>query len=165
MAGIESLKPQKVSEETLYKTALTKAMALCSRREYCIDDIRTKLHSWSVSESDSQKILKNLIRENFINESRYAESFVKDKFRYNKWGRIKISAHLKAKRLPSEIIRNALLSLDDELYIKSLREIIQAHRKSIKAKNQYEMKGKLLRYGLSKGFESELLYEILNVSE
>ncbi|MCU0472743.1 MAG: RecX family transcriptional regulator [Bacteroidales bacterium] len=151
-----------MSEESLYKTALAKAMALCSRREYCTEDIRTKLHSWGVAYSDSQKILRTLIKENFINETRYAESFVKDKFRYNKWGKIQIAAHLKVKRLPAEIIRNALDSIDNELYIKTLRELINSYRRNIKAKNQYDLKGKLLRYGLSKGFESEILYDILN---
>lgn len=151
-----------MNEKSLYKTALSKTMALCSRREYCKDDISTKLQSWGVSEIDSEKIIRELIKENFINEFRYAESFVKDKFRYNKWGKIKISAHLKTKRLPTEIVRNALNSIDNELYIKTIRELILTHRRSVKSKNQYDLKGKLLRHGLSKGFESEILYEILN---
>jgi regulatory protein len=151
-----------MSEESLYKTALAKAMALCSRREYCVEDIRSKLQAWGVDQSDSHKILMALIKENFINETRYAESFVKDKFRYNKWGRIQIAAHLKAKKLPSEIIRNALDSIDKELYINTLRELINSHRRHIKAKNQYDLKGKLFRYGLSKGFESGILYDLLN---
>ena len=151
-----------MGEESLYKTALAKAMALCSRREYCTEDIRSKLRSWGVSPGDTQKILRVLIKENFINETRYAESFVKDKFRYNKWGRIQIAAHLNARKVPSEIIRHALDSIDEESYINTLRELINSHRKHIKAKNQYDLKGKLLRYGLSKGFESGILYDILN---
>jgi len=154
-----------MSEESLYKNALSKAMALCSRREYCTEDIRAKLQQWEVSGSDSQKILMTLINENFINEIRFAEAFVKDKFRYNKWGKIQITTHLKAKRLPSEIIKAALDSIDNELYIKTIRELINTHRINIKAKNQYELKGKLLRYGLSKGFESEILYNILNEND
>jgi regulatory protein len=151
-----------MAENTLYKIALTKAMALCSRREYCSEDIRAKLQSWSVSEKDAEKIISALIKENFLNEARYSEAFVKDKFRYNKWGRVKIAAHLKAKSIPGELIRSALDSIDDELYRNTLKELIASHRKSVKAKNQYDLKGKLLRYGLSKGFESSLLYDILN---
>lgn len=149
----------------LYKIALSKAMALCSQREYCIEDIFAKLQAWGVGESDSQKIIRSLIHDNFINEIRYAESFVKDKFRYNKWGKIKIVAHLKVKKLPAEIIRKALDSLDKEVYVKTLRDLINSHRKGVKAKNQYDLKGKLLRYGLSKGFESDLLYDILNTPD
>lgn len=151
-----------MAENTLYKIALTKAMALCSRREYCSDDILARLQSWSVSEKDAEKIISALIKENFLNEARYSEAFVKDKFRYNKWGRVKIAAHLKAKSIPGELIRSALDSIDDELYRNTLKELIASHRKSVKAKNQYDLKGKLLRYGLSKGFESSLLYDLLN---
>lgn len=151
-----------MAESTLYKTALSKAMALCSHREYCTNDIRTKLVSWGLGDEDSEKILNTLIRENFINESRYSEAFVKDKFNYNKWGRVKIASNLKLKSIPPEVIKQALECIDDELYIKSMKEIVFSHRKGIKANNQFDLKGKLLRYGLSKGFESHLLYDILN---
>jgi regulatory protein len=151
-----------MSENELFKTALTKAMALCSHREYCCEDIRVKLNSWSVGERDAEKILVNLIKENFINEKRYSEAFVKDKFRYNKWGKVKIRANLRMKKIPSDVINSALNSIDNELYKKTLEELLTIHRRSVKVKNQYDLKGKLLRYGLSKGFESELLYDILS---
>lgn len=154
-----------MADSTLYKTALTKAMAICSRSEHCPDDIRSKLQLWGVGETDIVRIISELTRENFINEKRYAEAFVKDKFRYNKWGKVKIRAGLKMKKIPGEIIKTALDSIDDETYRKTIEDLISVHRRSVKAKNQYDLKGKLLRYGLSKGFESELLYNILSVSE
>jgi regulatory protein len=151
-----------MAEETLYKASLSKTMALCSRREYCPEDIRIKLQSWGVSDDDAGRVIDVLINENFLNENRYAEAFVKDKFNYNKWGKVKINAHLKMKKIPTGIIRNALGCIDDELYRKTLIDLIEFHRRTIKAKNQYDLKGKLLRYGLSKGFESELLYNIIS---
>ena len=151
-----------MSEKALFKIALEKAMAQCSRREYCSDDIRNKLSLWGVDNDDIGKILRILISDNFINEPRFATAFVRDKFKYNKWGKVKISAHLRGKKVPQDIISSALESIDNDLYIKLLRELIEAHRKSVKAKNQYDLKAKLLRYGLSKGFESNLLYDILN---
>ena len=151
-----------MSEKVLFKIALEKAMAQCSRREYCSDDIRNKLSLWGVDNDDIGKILRILISDNFINEPRYATAFVRDKFKYNKWGKVKISAHLRGKKVPQDIISSALDSIDNDLYIKLLRELIEAHRKSVKAKNQYDLKAKLLRYGLSKGFESSLVYDILN---
>jgi|ERR1035437_2364363 regulatory protein len=151
-----------MSEKALFKIALEKAMAQCSRREYCSDDIHNKLSLWGVDNDDIGKILRILISDNFINEPRYATAFVRDKFKYNKWGKVKISAHLRGKKVPQDIISSALDSIDNNLYIKLLRELIEAHRKSVKAKNQYDLKAKLLRYGLSKGFESNLLYDILN---
>jgi len=151
-----------MSENTLYKTALARAMAHCSRREYCIDDIRKKLQAWEVNNRDSEKIISVLIKENFINESRYAIAYVRDKFKYNKWGKVKIAAHLKSRKIPHDLINSALDIIDNESYIKFLKELIQGHRKTVRAKNQYDLKAKLLRYGLSKGFESSLLYDILN---
>ena len=151
-----------MSENELYKTALNKAMAQCSKREYCCNDIRAKLELWGVGNNDSERIVSILIKENFINESRFATAFVRDKFNYNKWGKIKIASFLKIKKIPSDIIRSALDSIDPSAYTKVLRELIAVHRRNVKAKNKYDLKGKLLRYGLSKGFESSLLYDLLN---
>jgi len=151
-----------MSENTLSGTAQTKAMALCSRREYCSEDIRGKLLLWGVRDDDTEKIISILVMENFLNEIRYATAFVKDKFNYNKWGKIKIEVHLKAKKIPGDIIKKAFDTIDNDLYIKTLNDLISAHRRFVKAKNQYDLKAKLLRYGLSKGFESNLLYDILN---
>jgi len=154
-----------MSESMLYKTAFKKVMAMCSKREYCCEDIRNKLISWGVTRSDTEKVIDNLIKENFINEKRFATAFVNDKFNYNKWGKIKIAAHLRHRNLTGDIIREALDSIDYDIYTKALKDLIASHRRSVKAKNQYDLKVKLLRYGLSKGFESSLLYEVLNESE
>jgi regulatory protein len=154
-----------MAESTLFNISLSKAMALCSRREYCADDILIKLKSWGVDDLHSEKIIDTLVREKFIDEVRYAAAFARDKFTYNKWGRIKISAHLKSKRIPLTVIRAAIESIDDDLYIKTLRDLLSSHRRVIKAKNQYDLKGKLLRYGLSKGFENGLLFDLLNETE
>ena len=149
-------------ESALIKTALNKTMALCASREYCSEDIRMKLDSWGLNSYDAESVISTLINENFINDQRYAEAFVKDKYRYNKWGKVKIAAHLKAKRIPAEVIEAALDILDVNQYKQTIREILASRRKFIKAKNQFDLKGKLLRFGLSKGFESHLLYDIIN---
>jgi regulatory protein len=154
-----------MSETVLYKTALTKAMNMCSHREMCASEIESKLESWGISGNDTGKILSLLVKENFISEERYACAFARDKFRYNKWGKIKIAAHLRAKKISSAAISAGLESIDNDLYINTLRTLIESHRRSVKAKNQYELKAKLIRFGLSKGFESSLLYEILNLAE
>jgi regulatory protein len=149
----------------LFKSSVNKAMALCSRREYCISEVMDKLRSWGTDADDNARIIELLKKENFLNEERYAIGFVKDKFNYNKWGRLKIAAHLRAKKISGELIKQALDAIDNEVYIKVLGDLISAHSRSVKAKNQYELKAKLLRYGLSKGFESSLLYDLLNTFE
>jgi regulatory protein len=149
----------------LFKASVNKAMALCSRREYCISEVMDKLHSWGTDAADNERIIELLKKENFINEERYAFGFVKDKFNYNKWGKLKITAHLRAKNIPGDLIKQALDSIDNETYNKTINDLLSAHRRSVKAKNQYELKAKLLRYGLSKGFESSILYDLLNTFE
>ena len=110
----------------------------------------------------SNSVISTLIKEDFINDKRYAEAFVRDKNRHNKWGKVKIAAHLKAKNISSGQISSALASLDEDQYRQMIRDTLDSHRKFIKAKNQYDLKGKLLRFGLSKGFESNILYDLLN---
>jgi regulatory protein len=151
-----------MTDNELYKSSLNKAMALCAAREYCVSDISSKLATWGNDEKDIDRIIEKLVKENFINEERYATGYVKDKFNYNKWGKIKIMSQLRAKSIPGNIISMALNSLDNDLYKKTLSDLLSTHRRHIKAKNEYDLKGKLLRYGLSKGFESTLLYDLLN---
>lgn len=149
----------------LFRTSLNKAMALCSGREYCITEVIAKLQSWGTDASDNERIIELLVKDNFINEERYALAYASDKFRYNKWGRVKINAYLKAKNITGEIIRKALDTIDNEDYKKMLSNLLSTRRKSVKAKNQYDLKAKLMRYGLAKGFESSLLYDLLNEME
>ena len=151
-----------MDETYLFKTSLNRAMALCAGREYCSDDIRSKLGSWVIRSDDAGKIMEILVKEKFLDDRRYAEAFVKDKYRQNKWGRLKIASMLRMKNIPGDIINLALQAIDEDEYRQTVREIVMSHRKSVKAKNNYDLKGKLMRFGLSKGFESNLLYDLMN---
>lgn len=154
-----------MSENLFFNTALNKAMAICAGREMCNWDIHQKLISWGIKEVDADKIMNILHRNKFIDEGRYAVAFVRDKFRYNKWGKVKICTALKMKRLPDELIRNSLESINTKEYLDLLKSIIAKQKKTIKAKNQFDLKGKLLRHCLAKGFESQLVYDLLNNME
>jgi regulatory protein len=151
-----------MSEANLYSASLSKAMALCSGREYAPEDIRSKLITWGLGANETEKAVSALIKENFLNERRYAEAYVRDKFNYNKWGRVKIAFNLKSKKISQAIIREAMECIDDENYKEAARSLLELQRKKIKPKNQYDLRGKLMRFGLSRGFEMELLYDILN---
>ncbi len=138
------------------KEALVKAQNLCARQEKCRADIRKKLYDWNIQPDDIENIIDRLIADNFIDEIRYAEYFVRDKFRFNKWGRIKIEFTLKQKQIPSEIIRKALLEINETEYRNSLKsELIKKH-KSIKDTEPYKIKEKLLRFAQSRGYELEI---------
>jgi regulatory protein len=151
-----------MAENELFRVSLNKSMAQCSHKELCIEDIHKKLALWGVPDDDIDKITGILVKEKFIDEARYATAFVRDKFKYNKWGKVKIASHLKSKRIPSEIISQALGSIDHDQYVRFLQGLLQVHKRSVKARNQMDLKAKLLRFALSKGFESSLVYDVIN---
>ena len=146
---------------TTYGQALSKAMALCSKSEKCISDIQQKLNDWGVEPVDAQKIIKNLIAEKFIDEERYVRFFVRDKFVFNQWGKVKIVFMLKSKKIPPSIIEEALNGIDDEAYLDLLVKLLNDKLKKTKFVNEYDMKGKLVRFAQSRGFEFETIGKAL----
>jgi len=135
------------------KTALNKAEALCSRQEYCRSDIRKKLIKWEVCPEDKEQILTHLIEEKFIDESRYANFFVRDKFRFNRWGRKKIWWQLMQKGVPNEIIEEALQQIDEDEYSQKLEDIITEKLRQVKNKEHERKKAALVLNAVSKGYE------------
>lgn len=135
-------------EELLNKTA-----SWCSTCEHCISEINDKLKRQGASEKTTEHIIAKLLKEKFIDETRYARAFVRDKYRFNKWGIAKIRMALKIKQISSKDIDIACDEINKEEYLSILKDLIQAKRKSVKAKDEYEMNGKLIRFALSKGYE------------
>jgi regulatory protein len=152
-----------MEEKNKNEELLARAQRICSEREYCESDIRSKLESWGeTDETRVNVIIESLKKEKFIDEERYAGAFARDRFKYQQWGKVKITAQMKLKRIPSAVIAVGLSTIDEKEYIDTLKEILLRHRKNIKAKNRYDLKGKLLRHALAKGFESHLVYEIVS---
>lgn len=151
-------------QEITEKEALNKAAAYCSAAEHCIAEVRTKLRDWG-GERHADNVIARLLKENFIDESRYARSFVKEKIRYNKWGRTKVIQALRLKEVPSDIIREAADAFDEEEYNEILRQLIQSKARTIKAKTDYEKNVKLIRFALSRGFEMPLISKHLHAED
>ncbi|MDF1561276.1 MAG: regulatory protein RecX [Bacteroidales bacterium] len=142
---------------------LQKAMKACSGREYCISDIRSMLDRWGAEDQNvKEQIIKKLLDEKFIDEQRYSRAFVLDHFRHSHWGRVKITMGLRNKKVAPEAIASGLEAIDDEEYMALLRKTVEDQRSKIRAKNRYDLKGKLLRHALGRGFESELVYRVIN---
>ncbi len=148
-----------------YEQALHKAAALCTRAEKCSYDIRQKLLSWELTTEESSAIIKTLITQQFIDDARYCAFFIKDKTRFNKWGKIKIRYALQAKKIDELLINKALDTIDSESTLKQLRELLQQKSKNIKYKDNYEKKGKLIRFALSRGFEMHHIQAVLQEIE
>ena len=106
--------------------ALNRAAALCSRSEQAPGDIRSKLSRWGLSTGDVARVMSQLTEEGFIDEQRYAQAFVKDRFAFNGWGRIKIAHQLRLKGIPAETIQQALLLIDEQQYQDRLVELLRA---------------------------------------
>ncbi|MFA8434071.1 MAG: regulatory protein RecX [Marinifilaceae bacterium] len=141
--------------------ALARSQELCSRQEKCKSEIRKKLINWQIPEDQQDEILSSLEEDRFINESRYTEFFVKDKFRFNKWGRIKISYQLRMKEIPNTIISNALETISEKEYLETLEELLNQKRRSLKDQDVYQLKAKLLRFAQGRGFEPHLTLTLL----
>lgn len=146
---------------TTYGQALSKAMALCSKSEKCISDIQQKLNDWGVEPADAQKIIKTLIAEKFIDEERYVRFFVRDKFVFNQWGKVKIAFMLKSKKVPAALVEEALRGIDDEAYLDLLVKLLGDKSKKTKFVNEYDRKGKLVRFAQSRGFEFDTIEKAL----
>ena len=141
--------------------ALHRAAALCSSAEHCTADIREKLARGGVTEADSRTIIDRLVQERFIDEQRYAVAFVKDKFRFSGWGRIKMRYALQQKRIDGSDIDHALATLDEEPYNDRLLELLQAKSRSIRDDDPEARRAKLFRFAASRGFEPSLILNAL----
>ena len=142
-------KPKTVSESQ----ALSRMANLCARREYCVFDIETKLKRYDLDKETIENIIAHLIKEKYIDEVRYTRGFIKDKIRFNRWGKTKIEYALRQKRVPEEIVTEAFLEYTDEELNNSLQDLLQAKWKTIKGDSDYEKRNKLIRFGLSRGFD------------
>ena len=143
-------------EELLHKSA-----SYCSISEHCISEVDEKLQKWKASDADRTKIIDRLIEKDFINEQRYAKAFVRDKFRFNKWGKMKISFALKTKGIDRQTIADALNQIVDDEYTEMLASILKTKLKGLKYTDEYEKQGKLFRFAQSRGFEYNVIERVL----
>lgn len=138
-----------------------RAMYWCSRRELCCSDIKTRLQKAQVNANDISVIIKKLVSEKFIDESRFTRAFVHDKLEFQKWGLLKIKQALYYKGISEENISEVIQNVDKESYLAKLEEMAKSKMKSIKAENDFERNHKLLRFLASKGVSTDDAYQII----
>ncbi|MFO7669056.1 MAG: regulatory protein RecX [Bacteroidales bacterium] len=158
-----SSKPESDGEP--FDRALQKAAGLCSRQEQCTSHIREKLRNWNVSGEDEDKIIHRLTEEKFLDDGRYAGFYARDKFRFNNWGRIRITYMLRQKRVGEELIENALSQIDEKQWFLACLDLIRGKAASLKDENPFNRRGKLFRYAAGYGFEPDLIYRALDMVE
>ena len=130
----------------------TKAEAYCAKTERCPFEVEQKLTQWGADEEMTSRILASLVKDRFIDTARYCKAFVRDKYRFARWGKNKIAQALRMKRLPAEDIRIGLEEIDEDEYNRMLRETLAQKEKQVTGKNDYECAMKLIRFAVSRGF-------------
>ena len=143
----------------LKSEAKEKAMQWCSRKECCCKEMHDKALSWGCSPNEARELLDFLIEQKFVDERRYTEAFVRDKLRFNKWGRVKIVYMLRMQNIDKKMIMDALSEIDQTEYQQILSSELQKKFKPIRHQNPFEISGKLFRFAVSKGFEPEMINE------
>jgi len=144
------------------EVALGKATALCSQSEYCKAQIMEKLSLWNVSVQDAYNIMDYLVKEKYIDNKRFARAYCHDKFCYNHWGRIKIRQMLRHLRLSDEEIEEGMQTINDDDYLEALNDVLRAKDRTLREKDIYLRKAKLVRHLLSRGFETDLALDAVN---
>ena len=143
------------------KKKLFKIEKFCSTQERCIFDIRKKLNSWEVK-NDQNLIIEHLTKNNFLDEQRFSNTFSSGKFNIKKWGKIRISFELKKRNIKSIIIKNSLEEIDNEQYLTTIKELINKKYRIINEKDVFKKKSKTVQYLYQKGYETSLVWELLN---
>jgi regulatory protein len=150
-------------------TKLTKEQALpkiklyCAYQERCHKEVKEKLYSLGLYKKDVEQLISQMIEENYLNEERFAIQYAGGKFRMNKWGRVKIKYALRQKQVSDYSIKKALKEISESDYKKTFQKLAEQKLKTLKTEtNIFSKKKKLQDYLLQKGYEGELVREVVN---
>lgn len=149
---------KEVSEQGAY----LQLAQLCARAEHCQYELIEKMRRWEMSDEAQAHVMQRLVSERYVDDERYARAFVRDKIRYNKWGRRKVEQALWMKHIDDDIRSRALSEVDDEEYLSVLRPLLKQKRRSIKAASDYERNQKLVKFALGRGFTFDIIRQCID---
>ena len=153
--------PQQIAKPLTPDQVLDKMAKYCAYQERSVKDVKDKLKTFDISQEDREKILDYLLDNRFVNDERFAKSFVRGKINQSGWGLNKIRFHLIQKGIDKETIDEALKQTDEEVYRQRLIDVLKTKSKTVKAENDFEKMRKLAAYAMQKGFEASLVWEVL----
>lgn len=157
----ESRMKNELNEQQVFQ----KLAALCARAEHCQWEMLEKMRQWGIDDEVQARIMARLVGERYVDDRRYAEAFVRDKVRYNQWGRRKVEQALWMKHIDGDIAREALDAIDTVEYTDTLRPLLAQKRRTVKARNDYERNMKLMKWALGRGFTMDVIRQCLSVEE
>lgn len=144
------------------KKIYAKMTRICSQKECCGFEIKQKLKRTDLSEKEISEILLLLQKNKFIDNARYARSFINDKLRFNKWGKNRIAFALNQKQIERKIIDDIFSELAPEALTEELKPLLEKKSKQINAKSSYDKRNKLIRFALGRGFEMNNILKMLD---
>lgn len=151
------------NDKTYTVAEVTKLMEnYCAYQERCHKEVVQKLYDLNMIHEAREKIILHLLQHNFLNEERFSKAFARGKFSIKNWGRIKIVNELKFRNISAYNIKTALKEIEAEDYLKTIQKVAEKKWALIKEPNTFKKRSKLLTYLSSKGYESELIYKVVN---
>jgi len=149
-------------KEISEQEALLRLTAICSQGEHCSWEMAEKMRRWGIEPEAQARIMQYLVQERYIDEVRYCRAFVRDKIRYNKWGRRKVEQALMAKRVDREVYRPVLDEVDAADYVAVLRPLLQAKRRQLRGLDDYEVRARLVRFAAGRGFTFDVIRQCVD---
>ena len=149
-------------KEVTEQGAYLQLAQLCARGEHCQHELTEKMRRWGMSDEAQARVMARLVGERYVDDERYARAFVRDKIRYNKWGRRKVEQGLWAKHIDDDIHERVLGEVGDDEYLSVLRPLLQQKRRSVKADSDYELNQKLVKFALSRGFTYDIIRQCIS---
>ena len=149
-------------KEVTEQGAYLQLAQLCARSEHCQHEMLEKMRRWGMTDEAQARVMQRLVSERYVDDERYARAFVRDKIRYNKWGRRKVEKALWMKRIDDDIRERVLGEVDDDEYISVLRPLLKQKRRNTKAQSDYELNQKLVKFALSRGFTFDIIRQCMD---
>lgn len=135
---------------------------LCAKCERCTYDMRRKLLGWGIEDRKAAGIIAALVEERFIDDARFAKAYTRDKYRFQRWGRRRISNELRMRHIAPAVIEEALCEIDEAEYRGIALELLRAKARSLyEEADTFEGRRKLLRFGMSRGYEPDMLISMI----
>lgn len=153
---------QKMKKPLSTQEIYQKLSCRCSVCEYAPIEIKRKAMLLGASADAADSITDRLVDENFINEQRYAQAFVHDKFSLNRWGKNKIAAALHQKHITPALVTQAIELIDPDEYQNTLKELLIAKSQGLQEPDRSKHTRKLLAFAVSRGFEPHLALRLID---
>ena len=134
----------------------------CAYQDRCHYDVEKKMREFFLIPEAKDEILLGLISDNFLNEERFAKSYARGKFRIKQWGKNKIIQEFKKRHISEYLIKTGLKEIEYSDYYNTIEKLILKKKETIKASNTYELEKKLISFMMNKGYEYELIREVLS---